>query len=69
MAGTQSPELSHSIVMAGKFASKYKHGKRYDASRVNDILPKSLNCVLGRVSFALVNALMPRDEMWGCLFC
>lgn len=69
MAGTEAPELSHPTVMAGKFASKYKHGKRYDAYRVNDVLPKSLNCVLGRVSFPLVNALMPRDEMWGCLFC
>lgn len=54
MAGTQAPELSYSTVMAGKFETKYKHGKRYDAPRVNDIFPKSLSCVLGRGSFPLV---------------
>lgn len=67
MAGAQAPELSHSAVTAGKFETKYKHGKRYDAPRVNDVFPKQLNCVLGRGSFPLVNALMPRDEMWCCL--
>lgn len=43
-------ELSHSTVMAGRLETKYKHGKRCEAPRVNDIFAKSLNCVLGRGS-------------------
>lgn len=63
-APAQAPKLSHPAVVAGKFETKYKHRKRYDASRANYIFPKSLNCVLSRDSYPLVNALM-LDEM-GC---
>lgn len=64
-----APEPSHSAVMTGKFETKYKPGKRYDAPGITGIFTKLLNCVICRSSFLLVNALMPRDEMWCCILC